>query len=166
MSYCKSGCRSGVSSWFFYILPCQKKSSKSTLGKKNCGVPGPRLRFVWVVAAIAMWLPLLGSLMTKLVDPKDGGWKWIHLKWGWSLAWCGFCMVIFRLTTGSMSEHRPKVRGDYTIAGSNHNKPAYKKEQKASFFFFSSDAWIRCSVCAGFSCFLCLWRGENKKDSS
>ena len=24
-----------------------------------------------------------------------------------------------------------QVRGDYNIAGSNHNKPAYKKEQKA-----------------------------------
>ena len=46
----------------------------------------------------------------------------------------------FGLTTGSISEHRPKVRGDYTIAGSNHNKPAYKKEQKARMFFFSADA--------------------------
>lgn len=32
----------------------------------------------------------------------------------------------------SHSNVAPIVRGDYTIAGSNHNKPAYKKEQKVS----------------------------------
>ncbi|CAL1166171.1 unnamed protein product [Cladocopium goreaui] len=31
-----------------------------------------------------------------------------------------------------VEETETDVRGDYNIAGSNHNKPAYKKEQKVS----------------------------------
>lgn len=41
-------------------------------------------------------------------------------------SWKGFSAVLDVVTATS------EVRGDYNIAGSNHNKPAYKKEQKAA----------------------------------